>query len=162
MHKTAYDDARKFVEKYRKDGAGMVADIGSLDINGTLKPLFSGRCKGYHGIDICLGLNVDIVVDEPYNWREIKAESYDTVVSTQCLEHVPQPWLWIGEVARIARHGGLIYICAPNTMAYHACPVDCWRVWPNGMQALMEYGFLEVMDCYKNEHGDTTGIARKP
>jgi SAM-dependent methyltransferase len=139
-----------------------VADVGSMDVNGTLKPLFEGNCLEYHGIDIRPGPNVDIVVSDPYSWQEIKDDTYDIVVSTQCLEHVEMPWYWIDEVFRICKPDGLVYICAPNTMPYHGFPDDCWRIWPAGMKALLNDAGFAVLACYKNEHGDTTGIARKP
>lgn len=162
MHRTAYNDCEAFIRKYNTGKWDHVAEVGSLDINGSIRPLFDGICRAYTGIDLNSGPGVNIVVASPYNWFEIDSNSFDLVVSTQCMEHVCAIWQWILEVARIAKKGALIYICAPNTMAYHACPVDCWRVWPNGMRALMEYACLDVLEAYKNDYGDTTGIARKP
>ena len=162
MHQSAYDDAAEFVRKYKFFQHEKVADIGSRDINGTLRPLFAGLAKTYHGIDISAGPGVDIIVADPYDWREIADDTYDIVVSTQCVEHVEWPWIWCGEVYRVCKPDGLVYICAPNTMPYHACPKDCWRIWPDGMRSLLSITGFHVLACYKNEHGDTTGIARKP
>lgn len=41
-------------------------------------------------------------------------ESFDTVVSCETIEHVPNPRLAIGELARILRPGGRLFLTAPN------------------------------------------------
>lgn len=161
MHPTAYADAEQFARKYLKPEHRLIADIGALDVNGTLKPIFAQDGRIYHGMDLFAGPNVDVVLTREYGWSEHFVEVYDVVVSTQTMEHVRHPWLWMSDLARIAKPGGLIYVCAPNTMPFHECPIDCWRVWPSGMRAVMEYVELDVIECYKNQWCDTTGIARK-
>ena len=158
MHATAYKDASRFAKKYVKPPA-KILDIGSLNINGCMRPLFTG-CH-YTGADLSRGKNVDVVLGKPYEWPELKRDAYDFVVSSQVIEHVPRPWIWIWEVARVLKPGGVVYLCSPNTMPFHEYPVDCWRVWPDGMRALIEETGLKVLECYASGR-DTTGIARKP
>ena len=86
--------------------------------------------------------------------------SFDVVVSTQVLEHVKHPWRWIKEVYRICKPNGIIYICTPNSIGYHAFPIDCWRVWPEGMNAVFEEAGVIPLDVYAI-NGDTTGIGSK-
>lgn len=156
MHASAYVDAKRFAAKYVKAPA-KILDVGSMNINGCLRPLFPG-CH-YIGADLARGKNVDLVLSSPYRWPEIEDYSFDVVVSSQVLEHVPKPWEWIKEITRVVRPGGLVYLCSPNTMPYHAYPVDCWRVWPDGMRALMQDAGLSVVESYASGR-DTTGIGR--
>lgn len=158
MHPTAYADAQEFVAKYL-DGRGSlsVADVGSYDVNGTLKPLFARDGWTYTGLDIAAGPNVDQVLPSAYDWPAQLQGRFDVVVSTQVVEHVPHPWRWIRSVAGLAKPGGMIYISTPNTIEYHPYPVDCWRIWPDGMRALFEEAGIEVVDCYAKGR-DTTGI----
>ena len=158
MHASAYADALRFARKYIKSPM-RVLDVGSLDVNGSLRPLFPG-CH-YTGADLKRGKNVDLVLRKPYHWPEIESGSFDVVVSSQVAEHVPRPWEWIKEIARVLKPGGIVYLCSPNTMPYHEYPVDCWRIWPAGMSALLESAGLTVVECYARGR-DTTGIGVIP
>jgi SAM-dependent methyltransferase len=73
--------------------------------------------------------------------------TYDVVVSGQVLEHVRKAWRWIREVARVVRPGGHVITVSPVTWPYHEAPVDCWRIYPEGMRALYDEGGLQVLHC---------------
>ena len=40
------------------------------------------------------------------------------------------------EVARVVKPDGLVITIAPVSWPYHAAPIDCWRVYPAGLNAL--------------------------
>jgi hypothetical protein len=62
-----------------------VLEIGSLDINGTIREHFSG-CT-YTGLDVGEGPGVDVVCQgQNYDAPE---GSYDTVISCEVMEHNP-------------------------------------------------------------------------
>ena len=71
--------------------------------------------------------------------------TYDVVLSGQVIEHVQKPWRWLGELARVTRPGGLVATIAPVTWPYHEEPVDCWRIYPDGLRALYDEAGLEVL-----------------
>ncbi len=73
----------------------------------------------------------------------LASQSFDVVLACQVIEHVRKVWRWIEEIARICRPGGTIIIIGPVTWPYHEDPVDCWRIYPEGMRALCEEGGLE-------------------
>lgn len=73
-------------------------------------------------------------------------ESFDIVLSGQVIEHVPQIWRWMPELARVCRPGGYVITIGPVSWPYHEAPVDCWRVHPEGMRALCEEAGLSVVD----------------
>jgi hypothetical protein len=100
-----------------------------------------------------------VVIDNGYPGKYLG--QFDVVISGQCLEHVAMPWLWIKDLAAIAKPGALIWITAPNTWEYHAYPIDCWRVWPDGMRALFRYAGLECLDFFTTGN-DTVGIGKQP
>jgi hypothetical protein len=74
----------------------------------------------------------------------VESASYDIVLSGQVIEHVRQIWVWIGELARVCRVGGLVVTINPVSWPYHESPVDCWRMFPEGMKALYEHASLRV------------------
>lgn len=63
---------------------------------------------------------------------------YDIVFSAQVIEHVPKVWKWFPELARVTKPGGLVITINPNSWPYHEAPIDCWRIYPEGMKALCE------------------------
>ena len=73
--------------------------------------------------------------------------AFDVVLAAQVIEHVRQIWIWIREVARVCRPGGLVILICPVTWPYHEAPVDCWRIYPEGMKTLAAEAGLEVLEC---------------
>jgi SAM-dependent methyltransferase len=96
----------------------------------------------------------------------VEDNTYDTVVSANVLEHVRMPWRLLAELARVVQPGGHIVTVVPALYVFHQHPVDCWRVWPDGMHALHEWAGLQtVLAEYSIESttvADTIGVARKP
>jgi SAM-dependent methyltransferase len=70
--------------------------------------------------------------------------AFDIVVSGQVIEHVRKPWLWMKELARVCKPGGVVITVSPVSWPYHEAPIDCWRIYPEGMRALSEDAGLTV------------------
>lgn len=136
-----------------------IADVGSCDVNGTYRKLFERNDWQYVGFDMVQGPNVDVVLT-PETLAE-HAGQFDVVVSGQTLEHVPRPFQFVQQLASLLKPGGLLWVIAPNTFHFHEHPVDCWRVWPDGLRATFEDAGLDVVYCSKVGI-DTFGLARKP
>ena len=77
----------------------------------------------------------------------IPDQTFDVVFSAQVLEHVKAVWRWIREVARVCKSGGVVITINPVNWGYHEVPVDCWRVYPEGMRALYDEGGLNMELC---------------
>ena len=94
-----------------------VLEIGSLDINGSVRSLFAGRVH-YHGIDVVEGPGVNEVADAA-EWHA--GRSYEVVVSTEVLEHAPR-WDRIVTHAwdAVAPGGRLLLTCATDPRAPHS------------------------------------------
>jgi hypothetical protein len=103
-----------------------VLEIGSLDINGSVRALFGPGIE-YHGLDVVDGPGVDEVADAA-TWRA--ASVYDVVVSTEVLEHAPR-WRDILTNAwdAVAPGGILLATCATDPRAPHSA-VDGLDVRP--------------------------------
>ena len=69
-----------------------VLDVGSLDVNGSYRNLFDADFWIYEGLDMEHGENVDFVPADPYNWKELRSNTYDLIISGQALEHIEFPW----------------------------------------------------------------------
>lgn len=161
MHKSSYLNMQRFVDKYlksRKNEFIAIADIGSQDVNGSYKPLFDYPSWTYLGVDMALGSNVDVVLENVYSWTELDSQSFDVVVSGQAFEHIEFFWITMLEIRRVMKPGGLCCLIAPSGGKEHRYPVDCWRFYPDGMRALAKYAVLDVLEVYaqwdKKEYPD--------
>ena len=159
MHASALAAAEKFAAKYFR-GSLKVAEIGSRDVNGTMRGIFSGH--EYTGFDIEPGPGVDVVLANS-EANPFPDGSFDAVISANTLEHTRRPWVIVREMARVLKPGGVMFLLVPmpNAHRYHAEPIDCWRCYTEGMRGLFEEAGLEVLELYEAGDHDTVGIARK-
>jgi SAM-dependent methyltransferase len=178
MHRSSILRMKWFAENYASRITSekvKVLDVGSFDVNGSYKHLFSDSRFEYSGLDMEAGRNVDIVLKNPYNWSEIGTDSYDIVISGQAFEHIEFFWITMSEMTRVLKKDGLMCIIAPNGFGEHRFPVDCYRFFSDGMVALARYVKLEVLhvhtNCapanestgwYSEDTADSFLVARKP
>ena len=96
---------------------GRVLEIGSYDVNGTIRSLFATADK-YVGVDLDHGPGVDVVgfgheFDDP-------DDSYDATISGECFEHDPYWRETFQNMARMTRPGGLVaFSCASRGRVEH-------------------------------------------
>lgn len=157
MHASSYKNMAYFVAKYLTkflEDELYVIDVGSKNVNGTYKKLFNNDKWHYTGIDLEAGDNVDIVLANPYDWRSIKSEFYDVVVSGQTFEHIEYFWLTMKEIDRCLKTGGLCCIIAPSEGPEHGHPHDCWRFYKDGMIALAQYVHMTILEVYTQSEFD--------
>lgn len=157
MHVSSYNKMSLFCQSHlagREHESLVIYDLGSLDVNGSYRPLFDKTHWQYKGIDMAAGKNVDIVLQTPYSWREVASASADVVISGQAFEHIEYFWITMLEIARIIKPGGLCCILAPSSGPEHRYPFDCWRFYPDGMHALGIYAQLEVLEASTQWHDE--------
>ncbi len=84
-------------------------------------------------------------IDYNYDVQDLKFEDekFDIVVCNAVLEHVEDPIKAIGELHRVLKKGGLIWVEAPFNHQYHGSPNDFWRVTPDGIRIWMK-DFTEI------------------
>lgn len=170
MHQTAMDNGRSFFSCYSKifdDALVKVVEIGSQDVNGTLKDVCPKRFN-YIGVDFISAANVDVVLDDPYI-LPFEDNSVDIVLSSSCFEHSEMFWLVFIEILRVLKPKGIFYMNAPSKGGYHAYPVDCWRFNPDSGLALSNWGkrngyssvLLESYTQASGEWGDFVAVFLK-
>jgi SAM-dependent methyltransferase len=80
--------------------------------------------------------------------------SFEAVILTQVLEHVPNPGDVLSELNRILQPGGRLYMTMPLTWELHELPFDFFRYTAPGLQRLLrDAGFEELEinprnDCF--------------
>ncbi len=138
MHPGAMKNATMFFDIYVSHlGPVKVVDIGSQDVNGSLREVCPPNAT-YIGLDFERAKGVDIVLTDPYS-LPLEDESVDVVVCSSCFEHSEMFWLLFNEVLRILKPSGIFYLNVPANGIFHRYPVDCWRFYPDAGRALVTW-----------------------
>jgi SAM-dependent methyltransferase len=176
MHQSSFDKMADFRRNYletRRNETLVILDLGSQDFNGSYRPLFSLPPWQYMGLDLAPGSNVDVVLADPYDWRELAPDSADVIIAGQTFEHTEFFWETMRQIARTLKDNGLCCIIVPSSGPEHRFPVDCWRMYPDGLRAVARYAGLEVIEALtqwedrpeydeeSNKWHDSVLIARK-
>lgn len=183
MHRSSYLKMTAFRDAYlqgprfgtaARPAVLRVLDLGARAVRDqdSYRGLFASSSFAYVGADMEAGNNVDIVLADPHDWSEIESSSFDVVISGQTLEHDPEFWVTIAEVARVLRPNGLCCLIAPSTGPMHRYPLDCWRFYADAGPAMLSWAGLEQIETHVEtkrwgkgsgiEWGDFMVIGRKP
>ena len=151
MHESSMLRMEWFANKYLQNKNKLkILDVGSYDVNGCYREIFTDKGHDYVGLDMEEGPNVDICPKSTYAWNELTNDEYDVVISGQALEHIEFFWVTVGEIVRVTKKDGLICLIAPNGFEEHRYPVDCWRFFTDGMVAMAKYYDLEILHAHTN------------
>jgi SAM-dependent methyltransferase len=74
-------------------------------------------------------------------------ETFDGVLSTQVLEHVPDPGAYLGDSFRMLRPGGELLLTTHGTWEEHPCPVDLSRWTVQGLRDEVKQAGFDVVEC---------------
>jgi SAM-dependent methyltransferase len=103
------------------------------------------------------GVYVGVDVEESGRGTELKSPDYfydgktlpfpddcfDGVISTEVLEHVPDPQLYLHEAARVLKPGGSLILSVPFVFGEHESPFDFFRFSQFGLTKLLtKSGFI--------------------
>ena len=100
-----------------------VLEVGSLDVNGSVRDCFTGS---YVGLDMREGPGVDTVANA--HALPFPDASFGAVVSTSTIEHDDAFWLTLAEMGRVLEPGGHLLLTMPGiAFGAHEFPADYWR-----------------------------------
>lgn len=74
----------------------------------------------------------------------IQDKAYDVVICTQVLEHLPNPQKVMGELYRVLKPGGLIWLSTPLFFPEHEAPYDFYRYTQFGLTHLLTTSGFEI------------------
>ncbi len=100
------------------------------------------------GLDVYKDKHIDIVVERDKEWP-IKDNEFDSIISTQALEHVDNLDLFLKEIFRILKPNGKVVITLPFIECEHAMPYDYRRFSANGIRYVMEKMGYEIVEIRK-------------
>jgi ubiquinone/menaquinone biosynthesis C-methylase UbiE len=138
-------DLRMAISTYAK---GKVLDIGCG--NKPYEELFRENVETYTGCDVIQSdkQKVDVICQA----TELKFDSnfFDTVFSTQVIEHVDDPLKMLAEANRVLKKDGHLILSAPFSWELHEEPYDFFRYSKYGLMAMLEKTGFEVLTILPN------------
>jgi SAM-dependent methyltransferase len=120
-----------------------------LDVGCGAKPyslLFLPQVDQYVGVDLPSSAHGASEVDVYGNAMALpfQSSSFDTVLCTEVLEHVPEPQKVVHELSRVLKGGGHLLLTAPQNYWVHEAPGDFYRFTRYGLSYLVSEGGLEI------------------
>jgi SAM-dependent methyltransferase len=126
---------------------GRVLDAGAGNL--TAKPLLTRMSESYFSLDI-EKRNVDVdILDDIQTLSSIKDNSFETVYSSQVLEHIPRPWDAVKQIYRVLKKGGYAVVTVPHLSALHEEPYDFYRYTPHSLNYLFSREGFHVVKIKK-------------
>lgn len=142
---------RKFIDDIIRRNIDQInGDILEIGRNKYKHLILSENINSYACLDIENYSDIDIIADIQ-DMPQIADNQFDTIICTQVLEHVPNPFLAVSELHRILKPGGKIIVTVPFLNNYHMEPHDYWRFTEYGLSNL----FKEFSSCEVESHGAT-------
>jgi SAM-dependent methyltransferase len=134
----AHDAERAMAKLYCPRLEGRILDIGC---GGRPYRRFLADGSSYVGLDSNPDVGPDVigsVLALPF-----PDASFDGVICTEVLEHVPDPALALDEINRVLRAGGSLYLTVPQAWGLHYEPHDYYRYTRYGIEYLLgQAGFV--------------------
>jgi SAM-dependent methyltransferase len=128
-----------------------VADRNVRNWRSQVAKRFDNRAR-FIGLDLSDGANVDKVMDicSPSGILKeaLGEQGFDLVICCHVLEHTRDPWRAAHNIEGLLRPGGLAYVSAAWSQAFHATPDDYWRFSVRGLMQL--FGRLEIVSAFYN------------
>src|SRR3989344_3923586 len=139
-----FNGTRQVIIYAQKYIGGKTLDFGAGE-RAKYREIIKQKSQEYIAFDMKPGKNIDVVGDAlntPFD-----DGAFDTVISTQVLEHVEKPWLMVKEIRRILSENGICILTAPFMVPYHADPHDYFRYTKEGLQSLFINEGFEIIEC---------------
>jgi SAM-dependent methyltransferase len=139
------DLGRFWVTRFVRDAAAAlppgstVLDAGAGEC--VYKPFFA-HCE-YQSVDLAVGeerwnyAHLDYVA--PLDALPMADGTYDAVLCTQVLEHVPNPGDCLRELQRVLKTGGRLFLTVPMAHPEHQAPHDYYRYTSFGLRYLLDH-----------------------
>lgn len=138
-YKIEHKDLHNGIKKHAKHMKGIILDAGCG--GSPYKELLHGS---YIGVDIKAGDIRASLLNIP-----IKDSSVDSVLCTQVLEHVPEPYIALKEFYRIMGKKSYLLLTVPMVWGLHEIPHDYYRYTRYGLKYLLEKSGFRVISIHE-------------
>lgn len=120
-----------------------VVDFGCGDM--PYRCLWKDHLLEYLGCDFADNESADVVINSNTGTLPLSGGSFDVAFSTQVLEHVVDPGLYLKECNRLLKPGGFLLLSTHGVWPYHPCPTDYWRWTSAGLKKIVSDAAFEII-----------------
>lgn len=114
------------------------------------KTFFAGA-RRYVGLDFLTDRSKPDVIGSAMQ-IPLPDSAFDTVVSTEVLEHVPEPLRALKEMRRVIKPGGHLILTVPMYWPRHDLPYDFFRYPYDGLLHLLKEADWELVKMFNRGH----------
>lgn len=145
VYKYLFADLRTAIDTH---ASGSVLDIGCG--NKPYKPWFAGKISAYTGCDVIQSSENQVDIICQATAIPLPDSSFETVFSTQVIEHVADHNQMLAEAFRLLRPGGTLIVSGPMYWEHHEVPYDFFRFTRYGFIHILEKAGFSGIELYAN------------
>ncbi|MBA55530.1 MAG: methyltransferase type 11 [Pseudomonadales bacterium] len=133
---------------YNKPGM-KILEVGSREVTGSSNARERFSNAEYVGFDYYPGNNVDVVGDahklSSYFQEDVK---FDLIYSSACFEHFAMPWIVAGEIKKLLKLGGCVFVETHFSFSSHERPWNFFQFSDMALKALFSEAMgFDCIDC---------------
>ncbi len=129
-----------YLSEASKFARGEMLDVGCGKM--PYKAIFMPRVSKYIGID---KYNRDADIKKDFLKATIFDKSFDTVLCTQVLEHIPEPQKFLEKINKVLKKNGVLILTVPFTGHLHEVPRDYYRYTKYGLRYMLKNANFRIV-----------------
>ena len=133
---------REVINKFLPHIEGRVLDLGAG--SAKYKEMILQKVSEYRSCDAEKNKNIDDSCDV-LNLK-YPPDSFDTIISTQVMEHVSNPYKMAIEIYKVLKPGGKVIVTAPFLIPMHSDPGDYFRFTVNGLSEIFKQSGFTIIE----------------
>lgn len=140
---------KKIIERHFASDARPAGNLTLVDLGCGAMPyryLWEKVTQRYIGVDMHENSNADFHYDNASGKVPLDSETADVVLSTQVLEHVPDPAGYLAEAERILKPDGKLVLSTHGFWMDHPSPRDYWRWTAEGLKLALDKANFRVLE----------------
>ncbi|TBO42182.1 class I SAM-dependent methyltransferase [Pedobacter kyonggii] len=133
---------------FNQYATGKLLDIGCG--NKPYQDKLKDKINDYIGVDVIQSSENKVDFLCPANNIPLESNQFETIISTQTIEHVEDHQGLINEAYRLLKSNGIFIISGPMYWPLHEEPYDFFRFTKHGFRYLLEKSGFEIVEIKSN------------